>query len=98
MPEESARRPFPLTGLLAGDTRALAPLIGANYARKGAQMSQSAPVSSAACLGKSEHLPAIRALTEDPLVGPLREVGSPAGWRKAEKISPVYGISFPDMV
>ena len=64
----SRRAAISLNRLLAGDTRALAPLIGANYARKARMRIRACLV--AACLGKSEHLPAIRALADDPLVGP----------------------------
>ena len=67
MPED-VRAAISLDRLLAGDTRALAPLIGANYARKARMRIRACLV--AACLGKSEHLPAIRALAADPLVGP----------------------------
>ena len=77
-PRNAAIRPVPmpkdvraaisLERLLAGDTRALAPLIGANYAHKARMRIRACLV--AACLGKSEHLPAIRALADDPLVGP----------------------------
>ena len=67
MPED-VRAAISLDRLLAGDTRALAPLIGANYARKARMRIRACLV--AACLGKSEHLPAIRALADDPLVGP----------------------------
>ena len=67
MPED-VRAAISLDRLLAGDTRALASLIGANYARKARMRIRACLV--AACLGKSEHLPAIRALEGDPLVGP----------------------------
>ena len=67
MPED-VRAAISLDRLLAGDTHALAPLIGVNYARKARMRIRACLV--AACLGRREHLPAIRALEGDPLVGP----------------------------
>ena len=80
MPEK-VRDAVSLERLLAGDTRALAPLIGTNYARKARMRIRACLV--AACLQKREYLPDIRALAADPLVGPyarwaarqLEEVG-----------------------
>ena len=67
MPED-VRAAIDLERLLAGDVAALAPLIGANYARRSRMRIRACLV--AACLGRREQLPAIRALASDPLVGP----------------------------
>lgn len=65
---ENVRAAISLERLLSGDVAALAPLIGANYARKARMRIRACLV--AACLGKTQHLPQIRALAQDPLVGP----------------------------
>ena len=87
---ENVRAAISLDRLLAGDTRALAPLIGANYARKARMRIRACLV--AACLGKSEHLPPSAPLRPTRWSG-LTPVGRRGGWKNVEKF-PQY-MAFP---